>query len=303
MEQLRQQDADQGLRVAQVLKGFITRKVVKQTVMTVVYGVTRYGGRLQIEKRLRELSNFPQVCSLLGPHQGAPDPEAGSSEQRWSCKARLLGQGEGQPASPAHLPFTPTPRPHRSLSGKPHTTSCAWSSKAYRRCSPAPGPSRCVPPALSRGEYPFTPSPRGLLIQPGVLSNPQHWLTESANLISHTGWPVEWVTPLGIPIIQPYHREAKIQVKGGIQSITLTSSMDFSQKPNTLKQKNGFPPNFIHSLDSSHMMLTALHCYRCVPGGRRHSPGRLRATGTQPVMFSCLGRAGSALLTGDDDMG
>lgn len=34
------------------------------------------------------------------------------------------------------------------------------------------------------------------------------------------------------------------------------------RKPNTRKQKNGFPPNFIHSLDSSHMMLTALHCYR-----------------------------------------
>ncbi|XP_052603218.1 DNA-directed RNA polymerase, mitochondrial isoform X3 [Peromyscus californicus insignis] len=89
----------------------------------------------------------------------------------------------------------------------------------------------------------------------------QHWLTESANLISHAGWPVEWVTPLGIPIIQPYHREAKVQVKGGIQSLTFTSSMDISQKPNTLKQKNGFPPNFIHSLDSSHMMLTALYCY------------------------------------------
>lgn len=32
--------------------------------------------------------------------------------------------------------------------------------------------------------------------------------------------------------------------------------------PNTMKQKNGFPPNFIHSLDSSHMMLTALSCHR-----------------------------------------
>ncbi|MGP1956077.1 MAG: DNA-directed RNA polymerase [Arsenophonus sp. NC-PY1-MAG3] len=27
-----------------------------------------------------------------------------------------------------------------------------------------------------------------------------------------------------------------------------------------MKQKNAFPPNFIHSLDSSHMMLTSLHC-------------------------------------------
>lgn len=29
-----------------------------------------------------------------------------------------------------------------------------------------------------------------------------------------------------------------------------------------MKQKNAFPPNFIHSLDSSHMMLTSLHCER-----------------------------------------
>ena len=29
-----------------------------------------------------------------------------------------------------------------------------------------------------------------------------------------------------------------------------------------MKQRNAFPPNFIHSLDSSHMMLTALHCQR-----------------------------------------
>ncbi|XP_030754172.1 DNA-directed RNA polymerase, mitochondrial-like [Sitophilus oryzae] len=34
------------------------------------------------------------------------------------------------------------------------------------------------------------------------------------------------------------------------------------RKPNVVKQKNAFPPNFIHSLDSSHMMLTSLHCER-----------------------------------------
>jgi len=26
------------------------------------------------------------------------------------------------------------------------------------------------------------------------------------------------------------------------------------------KQKSAFPPNFVHSLDSSHMMMTALAC-------------------------------------------
>ncbi|XP_050995812.1 DNA-directed RNA polymerase, mitochondrial [Acomys russatus] len=178
VEEFRLQDAKEGLKVAQVLEGFISRKVVKQTVMTVVYGVTRYGGRLQIEKRLRELSDFPQ-------------------EYVWEASHYLVRQ-------------------------------------VFKSLQEMFSSTRAI----------------------------QHWLTESANLISHAGWPVEWVTPLGVPVIQPYHRETKVQVKGGIQSITFTSSVDVSQKPNTLKQKNGFPPNFIHSLDSSHMMLTALHCYR-----------------------------------------
>lgn len=34
------------------------------------------------------------------------------------------------------------------------------------------------------------------------------------------------------------------------------------RRPDTVKQKNAFPPNFIHSLDSTHMMITSLHCYR-----------------------------------------
>jgi DNA-directed RNA polymerase len=29
-----------------------------------------------------------------------------------------------------------------------------------------------------------------------------------------------------------------------------------------MKQKNAFPPNYIHSLDSTHMMLTALYCQK-----------------------------------------
>ena len=37
------------------MTGKVNRKVVKQTVMTIVYGVTFVGGRLQIEKQLKEL--------------------------------------------------------------------------------------------------------------------------------------------------------------------------------------------------------------------------------------------------------
>lgn len=66
MEEFRARDASSGLKIAQVLEGFISRKVVKQTVMTVVYGVTRYGGRLQIEKRLKEIDEFPKVRQSWG---------------------------------------------------------------------------------------------------------------------------------------------------------------------------------------------------------------------------------------------
>jgi DNA-directed RNA polymerase len=53
VEAARLKDARNGLQIAQVLKGHIKRKVIKQTVMTTVYGVTRYGARLQIAKQLK----------------------------------------------------------------------------------------------------------------------------------------------------------------------------------------------------------------------------------------------------------
>lgn len=67
VEEFRKKDAEQGVKIAQVLQGFVSRKVVKQTVMTVVYGVTRYGGRLQMEKRLKEIDEFPEVACLPWP--------------------------------------------------------------------------------------------------------------------------------------------------------------------------------------------------------------------------------------------
>lgn len=178
VEVFRKEDAQHGVQIAQVLEGFINRKVVKQTVMTVVYGVTRYGGRLQIERRLRETHNFPQ-------------------EFVWEASHYLV-------------------------------------RKVFSSLQEMFSGSRAI----------------------------QSWLTETARLIAQSGSAVEWITPLGIPIIQPYHVGCKILIGGGLQCLTVSNSGDANRRPNTLKQRNGFPPNFIHSLDSSHMMLTALHCYR-----------------------------------------
>nr|XP_020487707.1 DNA-directed RNA polymerase, mitochondrial [Labrus bergylta] len=177
VEEFRVRDAEQGLKIAQVLEGFISRKVVKQTVMTVVYGVTRYGGRLQIEKRLKEIDEFPKEFVWDASHY----------------LVRLVFSGLKEM-------FTGT----REI---------------------------------------------------------QDWLTESARLISKSGHTVEWVTPLGLPVIQPYHRTRNQVLKSTMQHINLQISHDTKERPDTVKQKNAFPPNFIHSLDSTHMMLTALHCY------------------------------------------
>jgi DNA-directed RNA polymerase len=42
------------LETAESLKGNVNRKVIKQTVMTSVYGVTFIGARKQIQKQLKE---------------------------------------------------------------------------------------------------------------------------------------------------------------------------------------------------------------------------------------------------------
>lgn len=85
----------------------------------------------------------------------------------------------------------------------------------------------------------------------------QDWLTQiSIGVSRNLNLPVEWVTPLNLPVIQPYI--SKDMQTEPIDGATIKPRL----KVNTLKQKNGFPPNFVHSLDSSHMMLTALFVER-----------------------------------------
>uniref|UniRef100_A0AAQ4NS14 DNA-directed RNA polymerase n=1 Tax=Gasterosteus aculeatus aculeatus TaxID=481459 RepID=A0AAQ4NS14_GASAC len=159
VEEFRVRDAQSGMKIAQVLEGFISRKVVKQTVMTVVYGVTRYGGRLQIEKRLKEIEDFPK-------------------EHVWDASHYLV---------------------------------------------------RMVFSGLKE-----------------MFTGTREIQVRSMHLITYM-----------FSSNKPPH---SIHLKSTIQLINLQISHD-AKEPDTVKQKNAFPPNFIHSLDSTHMMLTALHCY------------------------------------------
>ncbi|XP_042225272.1 DNA-directed RNA polymerase, mitochondrial-like [Homarus americanus] len=177
VEDERIKDANAGQEIAQVLEGHVKRKVIKQTVMTTVYGVTRYGARLQIEKQLKALDDFPQ-------------------EHRWAASHYLV-----------HKTFL------------------------------------CL-------EKMFT-----------ATKEIQNWFTDCAKIVSETrGENLEYVTPLGLPVVQPYSKFKGDQVS--ITKLPASFCMDSFMKPNVMKQKNAFPPNFIHSLDSTHMMLTSLNCQK-----------------------------------------
>lgn len=54
IQDMENEDNDDFKEVAESLKGNVTRKVIKQTVMTSVYGVTFIGARQQIQKQLRD---------------------------------------------------------------------------------------------------------------------------------------------------------------------------------------------------------------------------------------------------------
>jgi DNA-directed RNA polymerase len=88
-----------------------------------------------------------------------------------------------------------------------------------------------------------------------------NWLTKCARMISQHGYPVAWVSPIGLPAIQPYRQHKSYTLVTLLQSITLANESDDLPLHKT-RQVSAFPPNYIHSLDSAHMLLTALEMDR-----------------------------------------
>ncbi|GLT66444.1 hypothetical protein SLA2020_388090 [Shorea laevis] len=81
------------------------------------------------------------------------------------------------------------------------------------------------------------------------------WLGDCAKVIASENQPVRWTTPLGLPVVQPYRQLARHLIKTSLQVLTLQRETD---KVMVKRQRTAFPPNFVHSLDGSHMMMTAV---------------------------------------------
>ncbi|CAG4960033.1 unnamed protein product [Parnassius apollo] len=205
VEEMRARDAAAGVPAAVVLENFVKRKVIKQTVMTTVYGVTKYGARLQIAKQLKDIEDFPK-------------------EHVWSCSQYL------------------TTKTFDSLREMFTSTKLIqdWLTDCAKLISGV-----C-------GESVEWVTPLGLpVVQPYYRRTSYQHAHSSAPLDQHH---VQGVTPLGLPVVQPYYRRTSYQHAHS------SAPLDQHQRPCTMKQRNAFPPNFIHSLDSTHMMLTGLHC-------------------------------------------
>lgn len=184
--------AAKGDEKALILKGKVSRKVVKQTVMTNVYGVTYVGATFQIAKQLTAIFDDRayslELSKYLAKHVFAA--------------VRELFEG-------AHLIQD-------------------WLGECAKRISKSI--------RLDVDEKSFKNGDK-----PDYMSS------------------IIWTTPLGLPIVQPYRDAGKKQVITNLQSVFISDP--FAINPiNSRRQKAGFPPNFIHSLDASHMLLSAAGC-------------------------------------------
>lgn len=83
------------------------------------------------------------------------------------------------------------------------------------------------------------------------------WMQDSARMVAKQQRPITWRTPLGFPVTQEYR---KLKVKR-VSTIHNGTRYDMSIAESQLaidvvKSANSISPNVVHSLDSSHLMLT-----------------------------------------------
>lgn len=85
------------------------------------------------------------------------------------------------------------------------------------------------------------------------------WLQGAASLAASEELPVRWSTAVGFPVMQAYadleKRKVKTAINGKLVYLTMYQDKDNLDRR---KQSQGIAPNFVHSCDAAHMMLTVV---------------------------------------------
>ncbi|KAL8769940.1 MAG: hypothetical protein Q9209_004187 [Squamulea sp. 1 TL-2023] len=211
------EDAKQGHELAKVLDGKITRKVVKQTVMTNVYGVTFIGAKHQVIRQLKEL--YPDFS----------DPMTSGAYIAKKIFKALANMFNG-----AHdIQY--------------------WLGDCAGRIATA-----ITPEQMDRVDAAVA----GTLDEPNEFrKTPLRRKAEhgSKDELLAFKQSVIWTSPLKMPVVQPYRQKTMESIATSLQRITLHNP-SLADPVNKRKQLQAFPPNFIHSLDATHMLLSALRC-------------------------------------------
>ncbi|RKP13775.1 hypothetical protein BJ684DRAFT_1797, partial [Piptocephalis cylindrospora] len=206
-----EQDAKENNPSARVLLGRITRKVVKQTVMTNVYGVTFVGAREQIENRMREIKVVP--TPKITPYSVSLYL---TSKVFQSLDQMFSGAQQIQ----------------------------AWLNESARRIAKSV-------PAETIEEIQRLKQQEKLSCSLGGEPLPKDDVRQLTSVI--------WTTPLGLPIVQPYRKKMGRVIRTALQVVTINDP-DVATQVNVQRQRTAFPPNYIHSLDATHMLLSAVAC-------------------------------------------
>lgn len=83
------------------------------------------------------------------------------------------------------------------------------------------------------------------------------WLQDASRVASEDALPIRWEAPNGLPVVQEYREmigeRLDTEITGQRIALMLTREGD---KLDKRRQAQGIAPNFVHSLDASHMMET-----------------------------------------------
>lgn len=85
------------------------------------------------------------------------------------------------------------------------------------------------------------------------------WLRDVAKIAAGEDLPLWWTTPMGLPILQEYKKTEGVAVRAhwAGQKVDLTIHKE-GETLDSRAQANGVAPNFVHSLDASHLQAVAL---------------------------------------------
>jgi len=83
------------------------------------------------------------------------------------------------------------------------------------------------------------------------------WLQSVSRVASKSNLPLNWMTPAGLPVQQAYRKTERRRVKTTIAgAVTYMCYSEPLDDISPREQAQGVAPNFVHSMDAAHLMLT-----------------------------------------------